>query len=113
VGVTRKLRRVGRGIVTKLADWLVTVFCFDSGIHCGRISGKSPLRSFSDFSRRNPDPEPWQNLTWNSEASMDTDVLVVGAGPTGLMLANQLVRRGVRTLVIDRHAGPSLERRHR
>ncbi len=42
---------------------------------------------------------------------MDTDVLVVGAGPTGLMLANQLVRRGVRTLTIDRHAGPSLETR--
>ena len=40
---------------------------------------------------------------------MDTDVLVVGAGPTGLMLANQLVRRGIRTLIIDRHAGPSLE----
>jgi 2-polyprenyl-6-methoxyphenol hydroxylase-like FAD-dependent oxidoreductase len=42
---------------------------------------------------------------------MDTDVLVVGAGPTGLMLANQLVRRGVPTLIIDRHAGPSLESR--
>jgi 2-polyprenyl-6-methoxyphenol hydroxylase-like FAD-dependent oxidoreductase len=42
---------------------------------------------------------------------MDTDVLVVGAGPTGLMLANQLVRRGVSTLIIDRHAGPSLETR--
>jgi 2-polyprenyl-6-methoxyphenol hydroxylase-like FAD-dependent oxidoreductase len=42
---------------------------------------------------------------------VDTDVLVVGAGPTGLMLANQLVRRGVRTLIIDRHAGPSLETR--
>jgi 2-polyprenyl-6-methoxyphenol hydroxylase-like FAD-dependent oxidoreductase len=42
---------------------------------------------------------------------MDTDVLVVGAGPTGLMLANQLVRRGIRTLIIDRHAGPSLETR--
>jgi 2-polyprenyl-6-methoxyphenol hydroxylase-like FAD-dependent oxidoreductase len=42
---------------------------------------------------------------------MDIDVLVVGAGPTGLMLANQLVRRGVRTLVIDRHAGPSLQTR--
>src|SRR5215467_14952154 len=40
---------------------------------------------------------------------MDTDVLVVGAGRTVLMLANQLVRRGIRTLIIDRHAGPSLE----
>ncbi len=42
---------------------------------------------------------------------MDTDVLVVGAGPTGLMLANQLVRRGIRSLIIDQHAGPSLETR--
>lgn len=42
---------------------------------------------------------------------MDTDVLIVGAGPTGLMLANQLARRGVRTLIIDRHAGPSLQTR--
>ncbi|HMH18434.1 MAG TPA: FAD-dependent monooxygenase [Burkholderiales bacterium] len=42
---------------------------------------------------------------------MDTDVLVVGAGPTGLMLANQLARRGVRALIIDRHAGPSLQTR--
>jgi 2-polyprenyl-6-methoxyphenol hydroxylase-like FAD-dependent oxidoreductase len=42
---------------------------------------------------------------------MDTDVLVVGAGPTGLMLANQLARRGVRALIVDRHAGPALETR--
>src|SRR6185503_2682199 len=42
---------------------------------------------------------------------MDTDVLVVGAGPTGLMLANQLGRRGIRTLIIDRHAGPARETR--
>jgi 2-polyprenyl-6-methoxyphenol hydroxylase-like FAD-dependent oxidoreductase len=42
---------------------------------------------------------------------MDTDVLVVGAGPTGLMLANQLVRRGVRARIIDRHPGPSLQTR--
>jgi 2-polyprenyl-6-methoxyphenol hydroxylase-like FAD-dependent oxidoreductase len=42
---------------------------------------------------------------------MDTDVLIVGAGPTGLMLANQLGRRGVRTLIIDRHAGPALQTR--
>jgi 2-polyprenyl-6-methoxyphenol hydroxylase-like FAD-dependent oxidoreductase len=42
---------------------------------------------------------------------MDTDVLIVGAGPTGLMLANQLARRGVRALIIDRHAGPARETR--
>jgi 2-polyprenyl-6-methoxyphenol hydroxylase-like FAD-dependent oxidoreductase len=42
---------------------------------------------------------------------MDTDVLIVGAGPTGLMLANQLARRGVRVMVIDRNAGPSRETR--
>ena len=40
-----------------------------------------------------------------------TDVLIVGAGPTGLMLANQLVRRGVRVRIIDRHAGPAQQTR--
>jgi 2-polyprenyl-6-methoxyphenol hydroxylase-like FAD-dependent oxidoreductase len=34
----------------------------------------------------------------------DTDVLVVGAGPTGLTLAASLLARGVRTVVIDRQA---------
>jgi 2-polyprenyl-6-methoxyphenol hydroxylase-like FAD-dependent oxidoreductase len=34
----------------------------------------------------------------------DTDVLVVGAGPTGLTLAASLVARGVRTTVVDRQA---------
>jgi len=29
---------------------------------------------------------------------MNPDILIVGAGPTGLMLANQLARRGVRPL---------------
>jgi 2-polyprenyl-6-methoxyphenol hydroxylase-like FAD-dependent oxidoreductase len=42
---------------------------------------------------------------------MDTEVLVVGAGPTGLMLAIQLARRGVRTLIIDRHSGPAQQTR--
>lgn len=42
---------------------------------------------------------------------MDTEVLIVGAGPTGLMLANQLGRRGVRALIIDRHSGPAQESR--
>ena len=38
----------------------------------------------------------------------NVDVLVVGAGPTGLMIANQLGRRDVRTLIIDKNAGPSV-----
>ena len=42
---------------------------------------------------------------------MDTDVLVIGAGPTGLMLANQLARRGMQALIIDRHSGPTLQTR--
>src|SRR5690348_17137810 len=36
----------------------------------------------------------------------DTDVLVVGAGPTGLVLALDLVRRGVRVRIIDKTAEP-------
>jgi len=42
---------------------------------------------------------------------VDAEVLIVGAGPTGLMLANQLGRRGVRTLIVDRHGGPARETR--
>jgi 2-polyprenyl-6-methoxyphenol hydroxylase-like FAD-dependent oxidoreductase len=45
------------------------------------------------------------------EETMDTDVLIVGAGPTGLMLANQLLRRGVRTQIIDRNSGPAQQSR--
>src|ERR1051325_1100059 len=35
---------------------------------------------------------------------MDTDVLVVGAGPTGLMLAGDLARAGGRCPVLERRA---------
>ena len=42
---------------------------------------------------------------------MSTDVLIVGAGPTGLMLAIQLVRRGVGVKIIDRHSGPAQQTR--
>ena len=42
---------------------------------------------------------------------MFTDVLIVGAGPTGLMLANQLGRRGIRVSIIDRHSGPAEQTR--
>src|SRR5262245_6878692 len=44
-------------------------------------------------------------------ADVDVDVLIVGAGPTGLMLANQLARRGVKPVIIDRHSGPAQQSR--
>ena len=34
----------------------------------------------------------------------DTDVLVIGAGPTGLTLAASLVTRGIATIVVDRQS---------
>ncbi|HEX9113165.1 MAG TPA: FAD-dependent monooxygenase, partial [Nitrospirota bacterium] len=37
-----------------------------------------------------------------------TDVLIAGAGPTGLMLGVQLARRGVHPLIVDRNTGPSV-----
>ena len=34
----------------------------------------------------------------------DTDVLIAGAGPTGLALAAELTRRGLKPLIVDRQA---------
>lgn len=42
---------------------------------------------------------------------MNTQVLIIGAGPTGLMLANQLNRFGIENIVIDTKSGPTLESR--
>ncbi|MFJ9008894.1 FAD-dependent monooxygenase [Streptomyces canus] len=44
---------------------------------------------------------------------MDADVIVVGAGPAGLMLAAELRLHGVRPLVVERLAEPSEEPRAR
>ena len=41
----------------------------------------------------------------------NTDVLVVGAGPTGLMAGLVLTRRGVPVVVLDQKAGPTRESR--
>lgn len=40
-----------------------------------------------------------------SEPALETDVLVAGGGPCGLMLANELGRRGIRCLVVDAKPG--------
>ena len=41
----------------------------------------------------------------------DCQVLIVGAGPTGLVLAAELLARGVRTRIIDKGDGVALESR--
>ncbi|HEX4686805.1 MAG TPA: FAD-dependent monooxygenase, partial [Nocardioides sp.] len=48
----------------------------------------------------NPEHDP--------ETCMDVDVLVVGAGPSGLTVSAALARTGIRTLTIERHAGTSI-----
>ena len=41
-------------------------------------------------------------------STIEIDVLVVGAGPTGLALAHELRRHGLRCRVIDQGEGPSI-----
>lgn len=41
----------------------------------------------------------------------DCSVLIVGAGPTGLVLACELARQGIRVRVIDQKSGPTAESR--
>ncbi len=43
--------------------------------------------------------------------NFDTDVLIVGAGPTGLMMASQLLRFGIRFRIIDKQADRAHESR--
>jgi len=42
---------------------------------------------------------------------MDTDVVIAGAGPNGLLMACELALAGVRTIVLDRLAEPETSRR--
>ncbi|MFF2997815.1 FAD-dependent monooxygenase [Streptomyces sp. NPDC057950] len=44
-------------------------------------------------------------------ATLDTDVLVVGAGPAGLMLATELRLGGAEVVVVDQRPGPTTESR--
>ncbi|MFE9840255.1 FAD-dependent monooxygenase [Streptomyces goshikiensis] len=45
------------------------------------------------------------------DTAYDAEVIVVGAGPTGLMLAGELRLAGVRVVVLDRLPGPTTESR--
>lgn len=50
-----------------------------------------------------PAPRPDADL----DAGLDADVLVIGGGPTGLMLASELRLGGARPLLLEKEAGPS------
>src|SRR4249919_897721 len=43
-----------------------------------------------------------------SHAAADTDVLIVGAGPVGLFLANECARRGLRYRIVETQASQSI-----
>lgn len=42
-----------------------------------------------------------------NRAKLDTDILIVGAGPVGLFLANECARRGLRSRLVEAHSGLS------
>jgi 2-polyprenyl-6-methoxyphenol hydroxylase-like FAD-dependent oxidoreductase len=42
----------------------------------------------------------------NASSIRDTDALIIGAGPTGLVLALWLTRLGVRVRIVDKTAEP-------
>ncbi len=55
---------------------------------------------------RAPGLDEKQIVAHSNQKSADVNVLVVGAGPTGLLLAAELHRRGVECRVIDAHPAP-------
>ncbi len=42
----------------------------------------------------------------NASSIRDTDILIIGAGPTGLVLALWLARLGMRVRIVDKMAEP-------
>ncbi|MCS7477339.1 FAD-dependent monooxygenase [Umezawaea endophytica] len=80
----------------------------------GLGKAKAPTRSNPTSS---PDEvERWRRDVRDARSSKprpvtDCEVLVVGAGPSGLMTAALLIRQGVHVRVVDANAGPATESR--
>ena len=56
-------------------------------------------------------PAPRAASRGQARSGPDCQVLVVGAGPTGLVLGAELLARGIRTRIIDKGDGVALEAR--
>src|SRR5262245_64084156 len=52
--------------------------------------------------------EPRPTILRTMPAPADTDVLIAGAGPVGLFLANECARRGLRWRLIEARSGQSI-----
>lgn len=50
-------------------------------------------------------------MTYQTINARGPDVLIAGAGPSGLFLALTLARQGANVRLVDRHSGPSVESR--
>ncbi|MGW6932518.1 FAD-dependent monooxygenase [Lentzea sp. NPDC054927] len=73
--------------------------------------GSSLLARLGKSRTRPVNPPPQPRTPVPRLPRYDCDVLVVGAGPSGLMTAALLVRRGVKVRVVDANAGPATESR--
>ena len=63
----------------------------------------SGVRAAMRAPRHRPDGK---RVSTGNRRSRDTDVLIIGAGPTGLVLALWLTRLGVRVKIVDQTAEP-------
>jgi len=73
------------------------------GAECSDSSGVGSSFAAGPVGTRAHDRRSSEDHERGSERVTDADVIVVGAGPTGLLLAVELRLAGARTLVLERH----------
>src|SRR5688500_16620411 len=73
----------------------------DRAIHRAQLGRHGPNRCISEFPRA---LRP-RALRGEPIGMIETELLVVGAGPAGLAAATEAARRGIETVLIDEHRG--------
>ena len=100
VHVDHILTKLGFRTRTQLAAW-----AYEAGPAAGRYVASYVVLRMARM------PRPAQSWPHERYPSRDCQVLVVGAGPTGLVLAAELLARGIRTRIIDKGDGVALQAR--